>query len=132
MLFRDLLARYEALFAGEKSPATLARETAYLRSKALRPFGRRPVGDIRPEDVERFLSDRAARDRTGPATRNRLRSILSALFRKAVRLGLARRNPCAGIPVLREALRDVPVLSPKDQERLVAAVDGPGGGTCSP
>ena len=118
--FKDLLERYEAIFAGEKRSTTLAREGAYLRSKALPHFEGQRVDEVRREDIERFLIQRAESDKVGAATRNRMLNILSAFFWKAVALNHARENPCKDVPRKKEELRDCPFLAPEDQEKLIA------------
>ena len=118
--FTDLLERYEAIFAGEKRSTTLAREGAYLRSKALPHFEGQRVDEVRREDIERFLIQRAESDKVGAATRNRMLNILSAFFWKAVALNHARENPCKDVPRKKEELRDCPFLAPEDQEKLIA------------
>jgi integrase len=123
--FEDLLDEYEAVFAGDKSPTTIARDAAILRAKALPWFKGKRLDEIRRDDVERFLLSRLSRNEIGPATRNRLLCMLSGLFRKAVELNHARENPCRGIRRLKEKVLDRPFLYSDDQDRLVAAVEAP-------
>ena len=123
--FEDLLGRYDAIFAGAKRKTTLVREEAYLRGKALPFFQGMRMEEVRREDVEKFLIQRAEEDGIGPATQNRLLNILSAFFRKAVGLNHARENPCATVKRHREELRDARFLNPEEQEKLVASVEGP-------
>jgi len=118
--FDALLDRYGMIFNGLKSPTVLIREEAFLRSKALPYFKGRAVGGIRRGDVERFLSLRAEKDGAGPATRNRTLSMLSSLSKRAVRLGHARENPCAGIQRARETVREPLFLALADQDRVIA------------
>ncbi len=120
VIFDALLDRYASIFHGLKAPTVLRREEDFLRAKALPQFKGRAAETITRPEIERFLSLRADRDGAGPATRNRTLSMLSALFKRAVRLGHARENPCAGIERARETVREPLFLTFADQDKVIA------------
>ena len=122
--FEDLLTQYPRLFAGQKSPLTVKRDQDQLKAMALKSFKGMRAEDIRQEDIERFLTKYVEERGLKPATRNRMLSLLSGLFRRAVRLNHARENPCRGIPRVYEELKEVPFLTVEDQRKLVSCLDG--------
>ena len=119
--FDDFIARYAETFRGAKNEKTIAHEETFLRRQVLPVFTGRYLHEIHRADVERYLVKRTEARGIGVATRNRSLSILSALFRKAERLGLCRENPCKGIPRTKEELREPPFLDLEAQEKLTAA-----------
>jgi integrase len=118
--FDALLGKYASIFRGLKSASVLKREEAFLKAKALPRFKGRAVETITRAEVERFLTLRSEAEGAGPATRNRTLSMLSAMFKRAVRLGHARENPCAGIERARETVREPVFLTLADQDRVIA------------
>jgi integrase len=92
------------------------RKERYLVDKLVGYLGTRNLEDITTADVER-VRDTLHAGRTG-ASVNRYRDLLSAMFKRAKRLGLVPANPVTGIPKFREAgqrlvflhLEDEPVL----------------------
>jgi integrase len=67
-------------------------------TRPLAVLGHRALEAISTSDVESFLD---ALPLSG-ATRNRHRDLLSAMYKRAVRLGLVTTNPVHGIPKMRE------------------------------
>lgn len=87
------------------------------------PFfgGERRLCDIQRRDVERFIG--AVRKTHSPATANRFLSLLSAMMRRGVTLGVLPDNPCRGIPRFRESSGKSRYLSLEEVGRLVVAMD---------
>ncbi len=87
------------------------------------PFfgGERRLCDIQRRDVERFIA--AVRKTHSPATANRFLSLLSAMMRRGVTLGVLPDNPCRGIPRFRENSGKSRYLSLEEVGRLVVAMD---------
>jgi len=104
---------------------TILREQAYLNTIALPTFRGMRVEDIRQSDIERFLTKCIERKELSGSTRNRILSMLSAFFNRAVRNNHMRENPCRGIPRVKEAMREPPYLDVAAQGKLVAAFDPP-------
>lgn len=81
----------------------------------------RRLCDIQRRDIERFIA--AVRKTHSPATANRFLSLLSAMMRRGVGLGLLPDNPCRGIPRFREASGKHRYLSLDEVGRLMVAMD---------
>lgn len=81
----------------------------------------RRLCDIQRRDIERFIG--AVRKTHSPATANRFLSLLSAMMRRGVTLGVLPDNPCRGIPHFRENSGKSRYLSLEEVGRLVVAMD---------
>jgi integrase len=79
-------------------------------------FGDPWLDEIASRDVERALD--AIGVKRAPATRNRYRSYLSALFKRAIRDGHATRNPVREVPQLKENAR-LAYLTCEAEERAI-------------
>jgi integrase len=89
------------------------RKERYLVERLVREIGDRPLDAITTRDLER-VRDGLIEGRTG-ATVNRYRDLLSAMFKRAVRLGLVPTNPVKGIPKFREAGGRLTFLGPEEE-----------------
>lgn len=81
----------------------------------------RRLCDLQRRDIERFVG--AVRKTHSPATANRFLSLLSAMMRRAVNLGLLPDNPCRGIPRFKEGSGTHRYLSLDEVGRLMVAMD---------
>lgn len=97
---RDLIDRYEREVLPDKAPAT-RRMRRYQFQSLRQSFGSARPHEVTPQDIGEYL-DRA----TKKVMANRNITALSAVYRKAIRWGLADRNPCEGIELNRESRRD--------------------------
>jgi integrase len=88
-----------------------ARKEKYLVDRLVSELGGRVLASITTADVERTRDLLLAEGRMG-ATVNRYRDLLSAMFKRAVRLGLVPANPVKGIPKFRETGRRIAYLPP--------------------
>jgi site-specific recombinase XerD len=82
-------------------------------TRQLAAFGDRKVDEITTPDVERFLDSLSV----SGATANRHRDLLSAMFKRALRLGLVAKNPVTGIPKAKEAGGRITYLPPASPGR---------------
>jgi integrase len=89
------------------------QERSRLNAAILPALGDRYLDEISTADVERFR-DSLVSGRTG-ATANRYRDQLSAMFKRAVRLGLVPANPVKGVPKFREAGQRLAYLAPEEE-----------------
>jgi integrase len=82
-------------------------------------FGDRPLSSITSSDIERYLHGlrEGARPVSG-ATTNRYHDRLSGMYTRAVRLGLAERNPVRGIGKATEAGGRVVYLTAADEAAI--------------
>ena len=81
----------------------------------------RRLCDIQRRDIERFIG--AVRKTHSPATANRFLSLLSAMMRRGVTLGVLPDNPCRGIPRFRENSGKSRYLNLEEVGRLMVAMD---------
>lgn len=90
-------------------------------------FSSHRLADIRPEDIRLTLREYAeGRDRVGtrpraPATVNRMKAALSAMFSYAMREGLANRNPVRQVAGLSEQNKRTRYLSTEERKQLLTA-----------
>ena len=92
---------------------TLDRFLPFAEVKQLRPC------DVKAQEIREFLLTLAA---LSPATRNRYLRGLKAFFNSLVKEGFLPANPAAGLPMVREFRRVLPVLSPSQVQALLRAI----------
>jgi integrase len=103
--------------------------TDRVRLRRILPaIGHLKIRQLTPGRIERFLQDLARGDGFHPqikgATINRFHSLLSSIFRYAVRQGFADVNPLAGgsVPRSKESPIHVRYLGREEQRRLIAVI----------
>lgn len=106
------------LMAGQVTPSTLEDQRATL-ARFIAYCGERELGAVTPRVVEGFFASRLTEVR--PATANKDMRTLKAILQRAVKRGYLRENPFRGLKPVREAERDMRVLSAEEVERLLAA-----------
>lgn len=82
-------------------------------------FCGRHLDTIHTRDLDRLL---ASLDHVSPATRNRVLTAASALFKRAVAMGYVERNPARGIERAREPVTPIPLVSLAQQDDLLARI----------
>jgi len=117
--FEAFAREYLAWSRLHHSASTHVTRTRLVVGVLLPAFGRRPLDGIHRRDVTRLL---LRLDHVSPATRNRVLTAASALFRHAVATGHLARNPAQGIPRAREAVTPIPLVSLAEQDDLIAAL----------
>jgi integrase len=101
-------------------PTTAALVESHLRNHVLPFFELRPIGSIRPSDIQSW-----ARERSGvlaPPTIKVVHRYLSAIFRAAMRDRIISANPCEGIRLPAVVRQEVEPLETASVLRLSAAV----------
>jgi site-specific recombinase XerD len=83
-------------------------------------FGDRWLDEITSSDIERALD--AIGTKRAPATRNRYRSFLSALFKRARREGHVASNPVQDVPRLTENNARLAFLTAAEEEAVLTAL----------
>ena len=83
-------------------------------------FGKKPVKDLAPIDIEDFLTHLRNRG-CKPATARRYLASLSPVLDEAVKRGFARTNPAAEVKRPRLVEPEVPFLGEAEIRRLIAA-----------
>jgi len=119
-LVRDLAAEYLGEWARpRKRPSTLRNDEAMLNTIILPKLGRHRVTAVTQPDIIRLHN--SLKDR--PYRGNRLLSLLSHMFAKAVEWKWRPDNPCRGVQRFHEDKREA-WMSVEQIERLERALDG--------
>ena len=91
------------------------------RVQAMCPaFGKQKLDQITMADVERFLDGLLAT--RAPATRNRYRTTLHAMFNRAIRHGLMVNNPVRGVAKSREPEGRIQYLMAEEEAAILEAL----------
>jgi integrase len=114
-LFAQVVETWRA--AQVHRPSTAALVETDLRRHLIPAFGSRPIGSVRPSEVQTFV--RQLSDHLAPATVERVYRWLASVFRLAVADGLISRTPCAGIKLPPKPERKVDPLRAEDVEALL-------------
>jgi integrase len=118
MTLRDYASDYMTWAVAHKRSARTERTR--LNGGILPALGHKYLDEITTADIERFR-DSLSDGRTA-ATLNRYRDQLSAMFRRAVRLGLVPANPVKGVPKLREAGQRLAYLTSEEEAAVLEAL----------
>jgi len=128
MRFRDLVGpALEAKQLRGNEASSIHTDRVRLR-RILPAIGHLKIRQLTPGRIERFLQDLARGDGSHPqikgATINRFHSLLSSIFRYAVRQGFTDVNPLAGgsIPRSKESPIHVRYIGRDEQRPLLAAI----------
>lgn len=102
-------------------PATRLRYEVNLANHLYPAFGTRPLGSIRPTEVQELVADLTAR--LAPRTVQGVYRVLHALYGSAVRDRLVAANPCEHIDLPRAPKQDVTILTAAEVDALAQAID---------
>ncbi len=116
--FREYADDYMTWAAVHKRSAK--QERCRLSASILPTLGGHYLDEITSGDVERFR-DSLLSTRT-QATANRYRDQLSAMFKRAIRLGLLTTNPVTGVPKFREAGQRLSYLTLEEEAAVSDAL----------
>jgi len=117
-LMLDLAARYLSDYAERNNrPSSLRNNRQMLEGIILPRFGRHPVAAITRDDLERLHHSL----RGTPYRANRVRALLSVIFRLAIQWKMRSDNPALGLPPYPEERRDR-WLRDDELKRLMAAL----------
>lgn len=117
--FADFARAYLRHVRREGTASTYRTRRSLVEAKLLPLLGRKHLRTIRAADVRRVLEANA---HLSAATRNRILSALSAMYERAIELGLTTRNPTRGIRRSREVVTAIPLVTVGAQERLLDAL----------
>ncbi|HVK62218.1 MAG TPA: tyrosine-type recombinase/integrase, partial [Bdellovibrionales bacterium] len=82
--------------------SSYAQEESRMRLYVLPKFESRDLDSVATTEWERFLDELVLVHEASPATRNRVRAMLSKLYSDAMRMRVVRGNPIGLIPKLKE------------------------------
>lgn len=121
----QLISHYEQTELADdgprKSPATRKVYKQFLHSYIRPEWSERSLRDVRPVAVERWLDSLPY----APATRAKIRNLLSALFQHAIRQEWIDSNPIRAVRVSAKRLREPDILTPEEVNFLVAELPEP-------
>ncbi len=88
--------------ANGQPQSSYVQEEARMRLYVLPEFGGRDIDRVTSSEWERFINELGPKYQLGPATRNRIRAMLSKLYNDASRERLVVKNPITQIPKSKE------------------------------
>ena len=114
----ELAAHYRKheLTADKKAFATIESTSIYLSNHVVPKWGNASLSDVRTVEVEEWLHSLPY----APATRSKIRNIMSALFNHGIRHEWIHRNPITKVRASAKRLREPDVLSPAELSALIA------------
>ena len=114
----DLAAHYRKyeLTSDKKAFATIESTSIYLTRHIVPKWGDVWLSDVRTVEVEQWLHSLPY----APATRSKIRNIMSALFNHGIRHEWTHRNPITKVRASAKRLREPDVLSPAELSALIS------------
>jgi integrase len=119
-LFRDIAANALTYSKAHKARGSYRQDSWHMQT-LFDWFGNRAACEITPQEIERRLDELARRGRQ-PATLNRYRSLLSLIYRLAIRDGKIQDNPVHQVRRRRENNARVRFLDPDEEAALRAKI----------
>lgn len=113
----DLGAHYRKyeLTEDRKAFATIASTSIYLTNHICPKWGKKWLSDVRTVDVEEWLHSLPY----APATKSKIRNIMSEVFNHAIRYEWTQRDPITKVRASSRRLREPDVLTPVEFAALV-------------
>jgi integrase len=81
------------------------QEATRIQNYVLPAFGSRKLSEIQSSEWEQFLDGLISKHQLAPATRNRVRAMLSKMYNDALRKSLVNKNPILHLPKLKESMK---------------------------
>jgi integrase len=122
--FPEVVAAYKETRYGSLAATTRARYDQALDNYLLPEFGRLGIGAVNRERVKRYFA-RLTSDGMKPASVQKIHTVLSAVLREAVELGMARTNTAAHLRLPTPPRRDMLFLTAPQVRQLADAMDRP-------
>lgn len=95
--------------------SSFIQDECRLRVYILPDFGNRKLNEIFTTDWENFLNRVISKHQLSPATRNRIRSLISKMYNDALRKNFVVKNPIILIPKLKESIEKWDCWTSKDE-----------------
>lgn len=113
----ELIAHYRnhELTEDRKAFATIESVSLYLTNQIVPKWGKKWLTDVRTVEVEEWLHSLPY----APATKSKIRNIMSAIFSHAIRYEWMHRNPITKVRASAKRLREPDVLTPAEFAALV-------------
>jgi integrase len=126
LTFEQLSAHYKKEELPRKAYATVLGYTDFLGGRIVPKWGSYPLSAIKSIEVEKWLEGLKRRkdgNPVSPATRSKIRNVMSALFAHAIRYGWATYNPISAVRTSAKRLRDPEFLTPEELQVLLVRLD---------
>jgi integrase len=124
LTLRELVEHYKLVELGEDSNKTSRTREVYeqqITDQILPEWGEQRIGYIKAFAVEAWLKSLTF----APATKAKIRNILSALYQHAIRYGWAESNPIRAVRQSSKRLREPDVLAPEEVSALLTELPEP-------
>jgi integrase len=125
----ELIARYEEEHLPHLARRSASDQKSMLHRYVMPHWGKRPVREIEPRDVNQLLTmiadgtvDPKSKDRPKPVRANRTGEVLRKMFNLAIEWGMRKDNPASSFRRRLEHERER-FLTRKELERLAAALE---------
>lgn len=117
----ELVAHYRQheLIPERKAFATIESTKIYLKRHIEPQWGDKKMTDIRTVEVEKWLH----KLQYAPATRTKIRNIMSAVFNHGIRYEWLDRNPISKVRTSAKHLRETDILTPEEFAALLPELD---------
>lgn len=124
MNIEQLTAHYKKDELPRKAYATVVTYTDFLDSHIVPKWGRSALSAIKAIEVEQWLNGIMRKDGnpTSPATRAKIRNVMSAVFAHAIRYGWATHNPITAVRTSTQRLKDPEFLTPAELQALLIRI----------
>lgn len=120
--FADVIAAWRESWADRLSPTTVARYDSAIRTYLEPEFGRRKIGSISNEVVQRYVNSLKNRGDIAPGTVRNVYAVMRTAMSYAVRIGMVQVNPCANIDLPRPRRVEMLFLTADEVARLAEAI----------
>ena len=122
--FKDVIDAWKESWGARLSPTTARRYEQIVALYLLPEFGNRPIGAITHEAVQRYVNRLATDPSIAPGTVRNVYAVLRNAMNKAVRMGLARVNPCTAIDLPRSPREEMLFLTAGEVAAVADAITG--------
>ena len=121
MNVEQLAAHYKSNELPSKAYSTIESYKAFLNTHVIPRWGMQALSAIKGVEVEKWLKQLAKVDGApaSPATKAKIRNVMSALFAHAIRQGWAATNPIKSVRTSSKRLRDPEILTPDEVRALL-------------
>lgn len=121
----QLAAHFKNVEAPLKSFSTREAYKNILDNQIVPQWGKHSLGAIKGIEVENWLRNLPRKDGqpASPATKSKIRNVMSAIYSHAIRYGWASRNPITAVRTSAKRLREPEILTPKEFQELLQELE---------
>ena len=121
----QLVAHFKHYEAPLKSFSTREGYRRMLDNQVVPRWGDCSLAAIRSIEVENWLRKLPRKDGepASPATKSKIRNVMSAIFSHAIRYGWASHNPITAVRTSAKRLREPDILTPEEFQRLLGELE---------